>query len=117
MALEPSRMIHLVAEDEVVVFEAGEAFTFRDHPPSADGDGGGPPATARCAPPCPARSPASLSSPATPSPRASPLLTLEAMRWNTPSLRPSTAWSTPSAPTLGAQVSEGTVLVRIDAAS
>ncbi len=40
MAAEPSRIVFLVAEDEVVVFEGGEAFVFRDHPPSADGDSG-----------------------------------------------------------------------------
>ena len=40
LADDPSRMVRIVADDEVVVFEGGEAFVFRDHPPSADGAGG-----------------------------------------------------------------------------
>ena len=64
MPMEPSRFIHVESDEAIVVFEGGEAFTFRDHPPVADGEGGAA-ATAPSARRCRARSPASRSRPAT----------------------------------------------------
>lgn len=31
--------VHLVSDEEIVVFDAGESVVFRDHPPAADGEG------------------------------------------------------------------------------
>ena len=39
LAAHPSRSVHVLDDEAAVVFEGGEAFVFRDHPPAADASG------------------------------------------------------------------------------
>jgi acetyl/propionyl-CoA carboxylase alpha subunit len=115
MGLEPSRMIHLVADDEVVVFEAGEAFVFRDHPPSADGDAAaGGDGSVRA--PMPGKVTQLSVKPGDTVTKGQPLLTLEAMKMEHALVAPFDGTVEEVACELGAQVSEGTALVKLSPA-
>jgi acetyl-CoA carboxylase biotin carboxylase subunit len=115
MAAEPTRMIHLVADDEVVVFEAGEAFVFRDHPPSADGDGGSA-SDGSVRAPMPGKVTGLSVKPGDSVTKGQPLLTLEAMKMEHALAAPIDGVVETVTAELGAQVTEGTVLVKLAAA-
>jgi acetyl/propionyl-CoA carboxylase alpha subunit len=114
MALEPSRIVFLVADDEVVVFEGGEAFVFRDHPPSADGDGGAAGDGAIRAP-MPGKVTQLSVKPGDAVTKGQALLTLEAMKMEHALSAPFDGKVEAVACELGAQVTEGSVLVRLAA--
>ncbi|WP_293678327.1 biotin/lipoyl-containing protein, partial [uncultured Phenylobacterium sp.] len=115
MAVDPSRMIHLAAGDEVVVFEAGEAFVFRDHPPSADGAGaaGGDGAIRA---PMPGKVTHLSVKAGDAVKKGQPLLTLEAMKMEHVLTAPFDGAVDEVACEVGAQVSEGTALAKLSAA-
>ena len=115
MADEPSRFIHVESDEAIVVFEGGEAFVFRDHPPVADGDGAGGGDGAIRAPMPGKVTGVSVKAGDTVT-KGQALLTLEAMKMEHGLTAPFDGVVAELAAELGAQVSEGTVLVKLDAA-
>jgi acetyl/propionyl-CoA carboxylase alpha subunit len=113
MAAEPTRAIHL-SGDEVVVFEAGEAFAFRDHPPVADLDGGVGDGSVRA--PMPGKVTQLSVKAGETVVKGQPLLTLEAMKMEHALTAPFDGTVDEVAAVLGAQVTEGSVLVKLTAA-
>ncbi len=116
LADDPSRMVFVVANDEAVVFEGGEAFVFRDHPPSADGDGasGGDGAVRAPMPGKVTQLSVKAGDTVT---KGQALLTLEAMKMEHALTAPFDGTVDEVSAELGAQVSEGTALVRLTAAA
>jgi len=115
MPMEPSRFIHVESDEAIVVFEGGEAFTFRDHPPVADGEGGAAGDGAIRAP-MPGKVTGVSVKAGDKVTKGQALLTLEAMKMEHGLTAPFDGTVDELAAELGAQVSEGTVLVKLSAA-
>ncbi|MFZ5720423.1 MAG: acetyl/propionyl/methylcrotonyl-CoA carboxylase subunit alpha [Pseudomonadota bacterium] len=110
MPLEPTRFVHVESEEAVVVFEAGEAFLFRDHPPVADSDAAG---DGQIRAPMPGKVTQVSVETGQKVAKGQPLLTLEAMKMEHALSAPFDGVVEELAAELGAQVSEGTLLVRL----
>ncbi|WP_296595005.1 biotin/lipoyl-containing protein, partial [Phenylobacterium sp.] len=108
---EPTRFIHVESEEAVVVFEGGEAFVFRDHPPVADAGGGAGDGQVRA--PMPGKiTQLSVKAGETVT-KGQPLLTLEAMKMEHALSAPFDGVVEDLAAELGAQVSEGALLAKL----
>ncbi len=114
MPLEPSRFIHVESEEEVVVFEGGEAFVFRDHPPAADASGSAGDGSIRA--PMPGKVTQLSVKAGDTVTKGQALLTLEAMKMEHALAAPFDGTVAEVATDLGAQVSEGMLLVKLAAA-
>ncbi|MFI4966727.1 MAG: acetyl/propionyl/methylcrotonyl-CoA carboxylase subunit alpha [Caulobacterales bacterium] len=108
------RSVLLTDEDEIVVFEAGEAFVFSAHPPAADEVGAA--ADGQIRSPMPGKVTGLAVKAGDAVTKGQALLTLEAMKMEHALTAPFDGTVESVAVTLGAQVSEGAVLVRISAA-
>jgi acetyl/propionyl-CoA carboxylase alpha subunit len=107
------RSVLLTEDDEIVVFEAGEAFVFSAHPPSAEDLGAAQDGQIRS--PMPGKV-TGLSVKAGESvKKGQPLLILEAMKMEHALTAPFDGVVETVAVTLGAQVSEGATLVKLAA--
>ncbi len=114
MPLEPTRIVHVAGEEEVVVFEAGEAFVFRDHPPVADADAAG---DGGIRAPMPGKVTVVSVQPGDTVAKGQALVTLEAMKMEHGLTAPFDGVVDEVAAELGGQVTEGTVLVRLTASA
>ena len=108
------RSVLLTDADEIVVFEAGEAFVFAAHPPAADEVGAAGDGQIRS--PMPGKVTALSVAAGDTVTRGQALLTLEAMKMEHALTAPFDGTVESVAITLGAQVSEGAVLVKLSAA-
>ena len=113
MPLEPTRIVHSPGDDEVVVFEAGEAFVFRDHPPVREG--GVAAGDGRVRAPMPGKITQLSVKVGDRVTLGQPLLTLEAMKMEHALNAPFDGVVDEVAAELGAQVTEGSVLARLTA--
>jgi acetyl/propionyl-CoA carboxylase alpha subunit len=114
LADEPTRMLHLPGDEAVVVFEMGEAFVFRDHPPAADAQGVAGDGQVRA--PMPGKVTQLSVKAGDVVAKGQPLLVLEAMKMEHALAAPFDGTVEEAPVELGAQVSEGTLLVRLSAA-
>ncbi len=112
LAEEPRRRLHLPGDGSVVVFEDGEAYVFRDHPPAADIEGGGGDGQVHA--PMPGKVAQVLVKAGDRVTRGQPLLMLEAMKMEHTLAAPSDAVVEALLVQLGDQVSEGTLLVKLE---
>ncbi|MBI1197748.1 MAG: biotin/lipoyl-binding protein [Phenylobacterium sp.] len=112
LALEPTRGLHVESDEEVVVFESGEAFVFRDHPPVADAETAG---DGQIRAPMPGKITGVAVKAGDKVAKGQALLTLEAMKMEHALAAPFDGTIEELTAELGAQVSEGTVLVRLAA--
>jgi acetyl/propionyl-CoA carboxylase alpha subunit len=115
MPLEPSRFVHVESEEAVVVFEGGEAFVFRDHPPAADADGATGDGSIRA--PMPGKVTQLAVQAGDTVTKGQPLLTLEAMKMEHALTAPFDGTVDELSAELGAQVAEGTLLAKLTAAA
>ncbi|HET6971884.1 MAG TPA: biotin/lipoyl-containing protein, partial [Phenylobacterium sp.] len=113
LADEPTRMLHLPDPETVVVFECGEAFVFRDHPPAADLEGATGDGQVRA--PMPGKVTQLSVKAGDTVTKGQPLLVLEAMKMEHALAAPFDATVEEVTAELGAQVGEGTLLVRLAA--
>jgi acetyl/propionyl-CoA carboxylase alpha subunit len=111
MPIEPTRYAHVVDSEEVVVFEAGEAFVFRDHPPAADADAAGGDGAIRA--PMPGKVTQVSVKAGDKVSKGQPLLVLEAMKMEHALAAPLDGVVEEVGVELGAQVTEGAVLVKL----
>jgi acetyl/propionyl-CoA carboxylase alpha subunit len=111
MADEPTRMLHLPGDEAVVVFEAGEAFVFRDHPPAADEEGAAGDGQIRA--PMPGKVTQLSVKAGDKVAKGQPLLVLEAMKMEHALAAPFDGVVEEAPAELGAQVSEGALLVKL----
>ncbi|HEX2817977.1 MAG TPA: biotin/lipoyl-containing protein, partial [Phenylobacterium sp.] len=109
------RSVLLTDADEIVVFEAGEAFVFLSHPPAADEVGAA--ADGQIRSPMPGKvTQLSVKAGETVT-KGQALLTLEAMKMEHALTAPFDGTVESVAVTLGAQVSEGATLIKLTAAA
>ena len=101
----------VLSQEAAVVFEAGEAFVFRDHPPAADATGSASDGQIRA--PMPGKVTVVGVAAGDKVAKGQPLVTLEAMKMEHALAAPFDGTVEDVATTLGAQVSEGTVLVKL----
>ena len=113
MGDQPSRSVRVLGDEAAVVFEAGEAFVFRDHPPAADA--GGAVGDGQIRAPMPGKVTVVAVKPGDAVAKGQPLVTLEAMKMEHALTAPFDGTVEAVTTALGAQVSEGTVLVRLAA--
>jgi acetyl/propionyl-CoA carboxylase alpha subunit len=113
MPLEPSRIVHAPGDDEVVVFEAGEAFVFRDNPAIRAGGVAAGDGSIRA--PMPGRITQLSVKAGDRVTSGQPLLTLEAMKMEHALAAPFDGEVSEVAAELGGQVTEGSVLVKLTA--
>jgi biotin carboxyl carrier protein len=95
------------------VFETGEAFVFRDHPPAADTNGSASDGSVRA--PMPGKVTQLSVKTGDKVSKGQPLLTLEAMKMEHALTAPLDGVVEEVAAALGAQVTVGSVLVRLSA--
>jgi acetyl/propionyl-CoA carboxylase alpha subunit len=114
MGDQPSRSVHVLGDEEVVVFEGGESFVFRDHPPAADADGAAGDGQVRA--PMPGKVTQVLVKAGDTVAKGQALLTLEAMKMEHTLTAAFDGVVAELGAELGAQVSEGTLLAKLDAA-
>jgi acetyl-CoA carboxylase biotin carboxylase subunit len=105
------RSVLLTGEDEVVVFEGGETFVFRDHPPTADAEGAAGDGQIRA--PMPGKVTQLSVQVGDKVAKGQALLTLEAMKMEHALAAPFDGKVEAVAVALGAQVTEGAVLVTL----
>jgi acetyl/propionyl-CoA carboxylase alpha subunit len=105
------RAVLLTDEDEIVVFEAGEAFVFAAHPPAADDLGAATDGQVRS--PMPGKVTQLSVKAGQAVTKGQPLLTLEAMKMEHALNAPFDGKVEEVAVALGAQVSEGALLVKL----
>jgi acetyl/propionyl-CoA carboxylase alpha subunit len=108
------RSVLLTDEDEIVVFEAGEAFVFAAHPPSAEDLGAAQDGQIRS--PMPGKVTGLSVKAGDAVKKGQPLLILEAMKMEHALTAPFDGAVESVTVTLGAQVSEGAVLIKLAAA-
>ncbi|HZZ70599.1 MAG TPA: biotin carboxylase N-terminal domain-containing protein [Phenylobacterium sp.] len=108
------RSVLLTDEDEIVVFEAGEAFVFTTHPPAADEAGAAGDGAIRS--PMPGKVTQISVKAGEAVKKGQALLVLEAMKMEHALTAPFEGTVDEVAVALGAQVSEGAVLVKLTAA-
>ena len=108
-----ARSVLLTDADEIVVFEAGEAFVFASHPPAADEVGAA--ADGQIRSPMPGKVTQLSVKAGDTVTKGQALLTLEAMKMEHALTAPFDGTVERSAVTLGAQVSEGATLVKLAA--
>jgi acetyl/propionyl-CoA carboxylase alpha subunit len=109
------RSVLLTDEDEIVVFEAGEAFVFASHPPAADEVGAA--ADGQIRSPMPGKVTGLSVKAGDKVVKGQALLTLEAMKMEHALTAPFDGVVDSVAVTLGGQVSEGAVLAKLTAAA
>ncbi len=107
------RSVLLTDEDEIVVFEAGEAFVFASHPPAAEDLGAA--ADGQIRSPMPGKVTQLSVKAGDAVTKGQPLLTLEAMKMEHALTAPFDGTVETVGVALGAQVSEGAVLVKLTA--
>ncbi|MDE2488192.1 MAG: acetyl/propionyl/methylcrotonyl-CoA carboxylase subunit alpha [Alphaproteobacteria bacterium] len=108
------RSVLVTHDDEIVVFEAGEAFAFTEHPPSADvAEGGGGDGAVRS--PMPGKVTAVSVKAGDTVAKGQTLLTLEAMKMEYALAAPFDGKVAELSAQVGAQVSEGAVLAVLEA--
>jgi acetyl/propionyl-CoA carboxylase alpha subunit len=107
------RSVLLTGEDDVVVFEGGEAFVFRDHPPTADAEGAAGDGQIRA--PMPGKVTQLSVKVGDKVAKGQGLLTLEAMKMEHALASPFDGKVEAVTVELGAQVTEGAVLVTLAA--
>ncbi|WP_337187183.1 biotin carboxylase N-terminal domain-containing protein [Phenylobacterium sp.] len=108
---QPSRSVHVLGDEEVVVFEAGEAFVFRDHPPAADAAGAGGDGQIRA--PMPGKVTQVAARAGDRVAKGQTLLVLEAMKMEHALSAPFDGVVDEIGAELGAQVSEGALLAKL----
>jgi acetyl/propionyl-CoA carboxylase alpha subunit len=107
------RSVLITDDDEIVVFEAGEAFVFAHHPPTADEAAGA--ADGQIRSPMPGKVTGLSVKPGDKVVKGQGLLTLEAMKMEHALTAPFDGTVEAVSVTLGAQVSEGAVLAKLTA--
>ena len=112
---EPTGLVHFIDDDELVLFEAGEAYAVRDRPPARDAahGAGGDGAVLSPMPGKVVAVSVALGDKVT---RGQPLLTLEAMKMEHALTAPFDGTVEALSVSAGDQVSEGVVLARLTAA-
>ena len=110
-----SRSVLLTDDDEIVVFEAGEAFVFAAHPPAADEVGAA--ADGQIRSPMPGKVTGLSVKAGETVTKGQALLTLEAMKMEHALTAPFDGTVETVSVALGAQVSEGATLIKLSAAS
>lgn len=109
----PDRSVLLTDDGDIVVFEAGEAFVFKDHPPAADLESAG---DGQIRAPMPGKVTQLSVKPGDPVSKGQPLVVLEAMKMEHALQAAFDGRVEEVAVSLGAQVSEGTLLVQLSEA-
>jgi acetyl/propionyl-CoA carboxylase alpha subunit len=107
------RSVLLTEDDEIVVFEAGEAFVFASHPPAADEAGAAGDGAIRS--PMPGKVTGLSVKPGETVKKGQALLVLEAMKMEHALTAPFDGTVDEVSVALGAQVTEGAVLVKLSA--
>jgi acetyl/propionyl-CoA carboxylase alpha subunit len=110
-----ARSVLLTNDDEIVVFEAGEAFVFASHPPAADEAGAAGDGAIRS--PMPGKVTQLSVKAGETVKKGQALLTLEAMKMEHALTAPFDGTVETVSVALGAQVTEGAVLVKLTAAA
>jgi acetyl-CoA carboxylase biotin carboxylase subunit len=109
----PDRSVLITDDGDIVVFECGEAFVFKDHPPTADADGDAGDGAIRA--PMPGKvTQVSVKAGDTVA-KGQPLLVLEAMKMEHALTAPFDGKVEEVGASLGGQVTEGTVLAKLSA--
>jgi acetyl-CoA carboxylase biotin carboxylase subunit len=111
----PDRSVLITDDDDIVVFEAGEAFVFKDHPPAIDLGGAGGDGQVRS--PMPGKVTQLSVKTGDTVAKGQPLLVLEAMKMEHAMTAPFDGKVVEVNASVGGQVSEGAVLVTLEASA